>query len=157
MFKRKGFTLIELLIVIAIIAILAGIVLVSTTSATKRARDSARVSDMDALNTAITLYYSDTGNYPANLSVLEPNYIDRVPDDPQGNPYNYMVSGDEYVLYICLEKADADHPAWKKSLTGDIDVDDDGSTDVTCGQGNSCNASVTCPASGGCYCKGLAD
>jgi len=156
MLKRKGFTLIELLIVIAIIAILAGIVLVSTTSATKKARDSARVSDIDALNTAITLYYSDTGNYPANLNALVPDYIERVPNDPQNNPYNYMVSGDEYILYICLETG-ANNPAWQKSLTGSIDVDDDGSADVTCGQGNSCNAAVACPASGGCYCKGLAD
>src|SRR3990167_2423648 len=47
-----GFTLIELLVVITIIGILAGLILVSFSSAQAPARDSSRKSDLDVLKQA---------------------------------------------------------------------------------------------------------
>ncbi len=56
----KGFTLIELLIVIAIIAILATavVLLLNPAELLRQARDSQRISDLDTLRTAISLYLS---------------------------------------------------------------------------------------------------
>ena len=57
---KKGFTLIELLIVIAIIAILATavILLLNPAALLAQARDSQRISDLDTMRTAISLYLS---------------------------------------------------------------------------------------------------
>jgi len=55
---QKGFTLIELLIVIGILAILTAAVVVALNPAQllAQARDSQRLSDLDALRSAIALY-----------------------------------------------------------------------------------------------------
>ena len=53
--KQKGFTLIEMLVVIAIIAILAGAVILAINPAAtmQKSRDATRLNDMDALRSAI--------------------------------------------------------------------------------------------------------
>ncbi len=63
--RGKGFTLIELLIVIAIIAILAIIVVLTINPATimEKSRDSARMSDLTSLATAINLYLADSHDF----------------------------------------------------------------------------------------------
>lgn len=60
--QRRGFTLIELLIVIAIIAVLSVVVILSLNPAEllRQARDSNRLSDMATLKSAIALYLADT-------------------------------------------------------------------------------------------------
>ena len=61
---KKGFTLIELLIVIAILAVLAGIVIVALNPAEllKQARDGKRMGDLDSLVTALNLYLVDVSS-----------------------------------------------------------------------------------------------
>jgi len=60
---RSAFTLIELLIVIAVIAILSIVVVLTLNPAEmlRRGRDSNRVSDLDTLTHAISLYQEDQG------------------------------------------------------------------------------------------------
>lgn len=63
--KRKGFTLIELLVVVAIIAILTVLIIVTWTSAQKKARDSKRKSDLQSIASATEMFYSENKKYPA--------------------------------------------------------------------------------------------
>lgn len=63
--QQKGFTLIELLIVIAIIAVLSVVVVLTLNPAEllRQARDSARVSDMSSMDSALSLFLADGGTF----------------------------------------------------------------------------------------------
>ncbi len=63
--SSKGFSLIELLIVMAIIAVLATISIFALQGARRSARDARKKSDIEAIRTALELYKSDCGVYPA--------------------------------------------------------------------------------------------
>lgn len=161
MFKRKAFTLIELLIVIAIIAILAGIVIASTTGATKKARDSRRVADIQMLQTAIVQYEADNGRYPATLNdLVNGGYISSIPADPStgatvtegsatssGLIYVVNSTGDKYLLAANLERSDT------SALDGDID----NATTTVGGVQINCDDESACDGTAGkhCYCIGI--
>lgn len=78
---EEGFTLVELLIVVAIIAILAGVVFVALDPAEKfgDARDSTRQTDVQSIAQAITVDQVDNGG----------DYIGAVTSSVQGT--NYMI------------------------------------------------------------------
>jgi prepilin-type N-terminal cleavage/methylation domain-containing protein len=61
---KKGFTLLELLIVIGILAILSTtmILVINPAEMLKKARDSQRISDLNNLKSAISLYLTDVSN-----------------------------------------------------------------------------------------------
>lgn len=96
--KKSGFTLIELMVSIAIIAILAAVGLVVYSAAQKGGRVSKRVQDLNALKTALELYKSANGVYPAAATAgtfaclptplataLVPSYMPALPADPLDN------------------------------------------------------------------------
>jgi prepilin-type N-terminal cleavage/methylation domain-containing protein len=62
--KQEGFTIVELLIVVVVIAILAAITIVSFNGIQARARDSARIENIQAIAKAIELYKVDNNQYP---------------------------------------------------------------------------------------------
>ncbi len=63
--NQKGFTLIELLMVISIVSLIATMVLTSTTTARKKARDKKRLEEVHQISTALNLYAADNNQtYP---------------------------------------------------------------------------------------------
>lgn len=93
--KNRGFTLIELLIVIAIIAILAGIIVATLGNPTGEARDSKRCQAVDSIGDAAQQYLIGEGasEYPATLDALiTEGYLPSEPMDPKSTvavPVNY--------------------------------------------------------------------
>lgn len=73
--QQKGFTIVELLIVIAVIGILAALVLNTFVGVQRRARDTERQTDINAIATQLEVFYNDQGHYPtlANLQDATPN------------------------------------------------------------------------------------
>lgn len=108
----------ELLVVIAIIAILSALLLVNFVGIRQRARDGTRKSDLRQLQSALELYRSDNGSYPASIPacggsfgvVPSPVYMQKIPCDPSAlgpTPYFtcFFNSGLNYAVRACLENA----------------------------------------------------
>jgi len=67
--KQHGFTIVELLIVIVVIGILAGLVVTTFSGIQKKARDSERKTDINALHSQLEAYYAQNGKYPTLANV----------------------------------------------------------------------------------------
>ena len=65
--KRRGFSLIEMLVVIAIIAILAGIIFPLASTMRERGNQSACISNLQSVGQALKLYRLDERAYPPAL------------------------------------------------------------------------------------------
>ena len=106
--QQKGFTLIEIMIVIIILGMLTTLVIQAVGDRPDQARAVKVKNDIVALEGAIKMYRLDVYRVPTTeqgLSSLikKPSgvsnwsgpYIDRLPDDPWGNPYRYRAPGVE--------------------------------------------------------------
>jgi len=102
---RSGFTLVELIIVMSIIGVLAGsTVLISISTNLQRGRDTKRKADLTAIQSALEIYRSDIGAYPAGTGTLSPTYMGTVPTDPKTKQaYAFTPAGTAYILCATLE------------------------------------------------------
>ena len=113
----EGFTLLELLVVLAILALLAGIATPRVIGYLSTAKSEAARLQIDSLGQALDLYRIDAGAYPTQAQGLEAlvakpaearrwngPYLTggKAPADPWGRPYVYRAPGTggrEYDLY----------------------------------------------------------
>ena len=83
--NKLGFTLIELLVVITIIGILATGAVTVYTGQIQKARDTTRINDVKALESAIEQVYWDNSEYPYASKFAEDInvYMKKMPKDPK--------------------------------------------------------------------------
>lgn len=103
-----GFTLIELLVVITIIGILVSLGTVSYSTTQKKARNSRRMQDLKAIQSAFEQYYADnSGSYPTTGCDPGTTYLPAgMPTDPKtGVAYSPAcpTPGVNYRLSVPLE------------------------------------------------------
>jgi general secretion pathway protein G len=104
--NRAGFTLIELMIVVVILGLLASVVMPRMLNRTEQARRTKAKIDIRNIESALSLFKTDTGRFPTTsegLKALVSNpgvkgynsddYFDRIPMDPWGNQYVYICPG----------------------------------------------------------------
>jgi len=111
--NKKGFTLIELLTTMTIIAVLAGLALVSFQGARKTGRDGKRKSDLEQIRSALEMCYAEDNQYPASISIdgsvicdiSHKIYLTPTPTDPSTglNYYYNCPSNTTYTLCATLE------------------------------------------------------
>ena len=122
--KQRGFTLIEIMVVIVIIGLLATLVLPRVMGRQEQAFIAKAQSDIQALASALKFYKLDNFLYPStdqglqrwshDLLTGDPipkhwkkgGYIERLPQDPWGNPYQYIYPGERMEFEIWSYGAD---------------------------------------------------
>ena len=132
-----GFTLIELMVVLVIIGVLAALIVPNVLDRADDARVTAAKTDVNNLMQALKLYRLDNQRYPTgeqglNALVAKPSagpvppnwrpYLDKLPGDPWGRPYQYVnpgLKGEVDVLSLGAdgqaggEGKDADIGSWQ--------------------------------------------
>lgn len=120
---ETGFTLVELMIVIVILGLLATVVVINVLPSQDRAMVEKAVTDVRTLEQAVEFYKIDMLNYPTTEQGLEAlvsapaglnrperyragGYIKNLPQDPWGNPYQYVFPGESSAFDIYSLGAD---------------------------------------------------
>lgn len=107
---KSGFSLVELLVVISIIAIISALVFPNFMGAREKARDSANISDLSAMSSALQLYYNVNQNFPTVLGLttdLLP-YFSSIADIGVTYVYTPSVDRDKFCIKMNLESGQGD-------------------------------------------------
>ncbi len=106
--RLAGFTLIELMVVLVIIGVLAALIVPNVLNRADDARVTAARTDVSNLMQALKLYKLDNQRFPSaeqglqalvtkpSAGAVPPNwkaYLDKLPNDPWGRPYQYANPG----------------------------------------------------------------
>jgi general secretion pathway protein G len=119
----QGFTLMELLIVVVIISILAITIVPQFMDAPDKTRVAKSQADVKNIETALSMYKLDNFSYPStsqglNALVQKPSgtpeaknwkpggYMQKMIDDPWGNPYQYLNPGNHGAVDVYSFGAD---------------------------------------------------
>lgn len=133
----RGFTLIEIMVVLVIMGVLAALVVPNLMERPDQARATAARQDVGAVMQALKLYRLDNGEYPSGPQGLRAliekpsagrppanwhKYLERLPTDPWGRPYQYLNPGANGEIDVFSlgadgepggEKANADIGSWQ--------------------------------------------
>lgn len=123
--RKRGFTLVELMLVIVILGILAAAAVNTFTGVSEDARITRAKTDIQTIQTAVRMFELEMGSFPTddegideltNQTEDHKAYLDKLPLDPWGNPYNYR------------EESENDQPfpdIWSNGKDGEEGTDDD--------------------------------
>ena len=107
---QRGFTLLEVMVVVVILGILAALVVPNIIGRPDEARVIAAKQDIASLMQALKLYRLDNQRYPTTEQGLQAlvakpataplalnwkagGYVERLPSDPWGKPYQFLNPG----------------------------------------------------------------
>lgn len=108
--RARGFTLIEIMVVVVIMGILASLVVPKLIARTGESKVAAAKVDIATVMQALKLYRLDNQRYPTTEQGLHAlierpttgpaangwkagGYLEKMPKDPWGNPYQYLSPG----------------------------------------------------------------
>jgi len=104
--RQQGFSLIEIMVVVVIVGVMAALIVPNLMDRPDQARAVAARQDIGTLMQALKLYRLDNGRYPSAQEGLPAltgasqsgqakgrSYLDQLPNDPWGAPYQYLNPG----------------------------------------------------------------
>lgn len=108
--RLRGFTLIEVMVVIIIIGVMAALIVPKVMGRPDEARVTAARQDISSIVQALNLYKLDNQRYPTTEQGLQAlvkkptvapipanwkgnGYLEKMPKDPWGHPYQYLQPG----------------------------------------------------------------
>jgi general secretion pathway protein G len=108
--RARGFTLIEIMVVVVIMGVLAALVVPKLLNRTGEAKVAAGKVDIANIVQSLKLYKLDNQRYPTTEQGLKAlmekpttgpaangwkagGYLEKMPKDPWGNPYQYLSPG----------------------------------------------------------------
>lgn len=108
--RMRGMTLIEIMVVLVIMGVLAALIVPNVMGRPDEARIAAAKQDVTTVTNALQMYKLDNRIYPSTeqglaalikpttISPLPPafrsgGYLPKLPQDPWGNPYQYLSPG----------------------------------------------------------------
>jgi len=114
--RSAGFTLVEVMVVVVILGILGAIILPKIMSRPEQARIVKVKQDLLAIQSALDLYKLDNGIYPTTDQGLDAlvkrptttpipanwkaeGYLQQLPLDPWGSPYQYVNDNEKLRIY----------------------------------------------------------
>ena len=111
--KAQGFTLVELLIVVIIIGILAGMMMLSSGSATDKAEAAKIIANMRTIKSASLMFYADNDRYPTTGELAETSFDKYMDSKIDTDKYKFdevaepatMGDGDALVVYYDADAA----------------------------------------------------
>jgi general secretion pathway protein G len=105
---QAGFTLIEMMVVVVIIGVLAALIVPNVLEKLDDAKVTAAKTDINTIAQALKFYKIDNQRFPTQQQGLQaltskptteplpPNwkpYLEKLPNDPWGRPYQYLNPG----------------------------------------------------------------
>ncbi len=126
--RRSGFTLIEIMVVLVIMGIMAALVVPRILGRTDDARITSAKADISSIMQALKLYKLDNMRYPTTQQGLdalvkkttlapipkdfkEGGYLEKLPNDPWGSPYQYQNPGQHSEIDVYSFGADGQSSA----------------------------------------------
>ena len=131
--NKKGFSLVELLVVITIMAILSVVAYVAVGGQTVKAKNSRRMQDLTAIQSALEIFYADNGKYPEDLDLgatdtgstkdLVPKYMPKMALDPVMNKKYTYQTGSNYTKYQVAATIENDDGVYEAYVIGNSGTD----------------------------------
>lgn len=84
--NNKGFSLVELIVVIAIMAVLVGVLAPQLIKYVEKSREATDIQNCDSIATTLKTYYSDKEGAPDTIKVTVSKDADPVIDHPTQTP-----------------------------------------------------------------------